>query len=260
MKGNGYVPLRRQLVLEHLVGGRMSANQFAAYVVMISLADKRTGMWRGSARALAVYFGAGDVSERTARRLLESLEQKGYVKRFSTRRGHGNYPIAINRYEVTYGAAKGKRLNALKTTNWRRPIFEVGLEGGAQGGAETASVQEERREKRERSRKPAAAIKKNAGKSEAWEALSIKPRNLPPEFCELVEGLYDTKGTMSMSEFVRICMDLWEEQGGKIPPPFAQAAKTIREREKNRPPTPTPAASASTVIGDKEAAGMGVVR
>jgi hypothetical protein len=121
---NGFIPLRRG-ILEHLEQGRLSGNEFLAYVLMILRADSKTGIWFGGALALSAFSG-GFLSGRTARRVLEGLETKGYIKRFSEPGRRGNYPVLINFYEVTQGARSGHRLNAEQTTDWRHPVYEGG--------------------------------------------------------------------------------------------------------------------------------------
>jgi hypothetical protein len=133
---------RRRGWLDHLQGGRVTLLESAAHDIIGLLADKSTGIWFGSARAFAANCGAGDISDRQARHLVESLEAKGYIKRFTTPRAHGNYPILVNKYEVTFGAQYGKRLNASATVDWRNPIYELCPEHGAQHRAETAANQE----------------------------------------------------------------------------------------------------------------------
>lgn len=132
---NGYVPKRRGVV-EHLRDGRMTLQMYAAHDLLVLLADKATGIWIGSAKAFAANCGAGDVSERRARHILESLELGGYIKRFPIRRSHRNYPILISRFQPTSGAYSGMRLNAAATKDWRSPVYDSCQEHGAQPGAE----------------------------------------------------------------------------------------------------------------------------
>src|SRR5271163_2623452 len=80
---------RRRGWLDHLQEGRVTLQESATHDIVGLLADKSTGMWFGSARAFAANCGAGDISDRQARHLLESLERKGYIKRFTTPRAHG---------------------------------------------------------------------------------------------------------------------------------------------------------------------------
>jgi MarR-like DNA-binding transcriptional regulator SgrR of sgrS sRNA len=95
--------------------------EFAALTLMILGADSATGIWKGSAKALAAIYG---FTMRTARKALESLHARGYIKRFPTRGRHGNYPILIHHYECSHGVNEGRRLNAGKTVNWRAPVYE----------------------------------------------------------------------------------------------------------------------------------------
>jgi len=79
MSTNGnFVQLRRGL-LEHVETGRLSAREFAAYVLIVLLADASTGVWWGNSVALAAKFGSGDVSELAAQKTLRSLGEKGYT-------------------------------------------------------------------------------------------------------------------------------------------------------------------------------------
>lgn len=160
MNGFGYVQKRRG-VLDHLQDGRLTLAEYGAYDAMILLADKASGVWNGSARALAAICGAGDISERKARHILESLERKGHVKRFPVPRSHRNYPVFVNRYKVSTGAHSGKSLNAAATTDWRFPVYDdcpqPGAQVGAQIGAETAPIQERERDKRRKTTPPAPA-------------------------------------------------------------------------------------------------------
>jgi hypothetical protein len=148
---SGFIQKRRG-ILDHLRDGRLTLLELGAHDVVILLADKSTGLWTGSAKALAANCGAGDITDRQARHLLESLEKKGYIRRFPKRRSHANYPILVNRYLVTFGAYSGMTLNASATSDWRKPVYESrqeqgaerGVEEGVQRGAERAPIQEVR--------------------------------------------------------------------------------------------------------------------
>lgn len=104
----GFVQSRRGL-LEHLADARLTPLEYAAFCAIRDSADPSTGIWYGGSRALSVLFGGG-ISERAARRLLEGLENKGYLGRFVTPGSHVSYAIAINKYMVTVGARTGTRL------------------------------------------------------------------------------------------------------------------------------------------------------
>src|SRR5262249_22292605 len=141
-------------VLDHLRDGRLTLLELGAHDVILLLADKATGIWVGSARALSANCGAGDISDRQARHLLESLEENGYIRRFPRRRSHANYPILVNRYLVPFGAHNGMTLNASATVDWRKPVYEFRLEQGQEQGIENgparAPIQEVRKETEER--------------------------------------------------------------------------------------------------------------
>jgi hypothetical protein len=103
----------------------MTATEATAFWAMVVDADPATGVWIGSGRALSFLFNC-TLSEKCARRALEGLEKNPegpYIKRFTTPGKHGNYPILINRFEVTAGARMGLRLNADATVNWREPVY-----------------------------------------------------------------------------------------------------------------------------------------
>jgi len=120
----GYVKFRRG-ILDHTHDGRMTATEATAFWAMVVDADPATGVWIGSGRALSFLFNC-TLSEKCARRALEGLEKNPegpYIKRFTTPGKHGNYPILINRFEVTAGARMGLRLNADATVNWREPVY-----------------------------------------------------------------------------------------------------------------------------------------
>lgn len=114
-----YAPIRRGIV-KHLVEGRMNLSEFSAYTLMILLADHQTGVWHGSAKGLEFVCG---ISYRRARHILEGLEDRGYIKRFSVQGKHGNYPILINKYEITSGN-EVMRVNIANTTNWESPSLD----------------------------------------------------------------------------------------------------------------------------------------
>jgi hypothetical protein len=153
---NGYTQKRRGAV-EHLRDGRFTLLEYGAHDLILALADKANGIWWGSAKALVATCGAGDITDRQARHLLESLEKKGYLKRFPRRRGHGNYPILVNKFEVTFGAYKGMRLNAANTTDWRNPVYEPCQEQGPEQGEARAPFREgDLRNKKEKEKRTAA--------------------------------------------------------------------------------------------------------
>jgi hypothetical protein len=108
-KENGFLQLRRG-VFEHVRDGRMSLADYAIHSYITSQADTRSGVWMGSAGALA---GELSLSPRMARRFLERLSQGDYIKRFPAPGRHVCYPILVHKFAVTDGEHKGEQLNAI---------------------------------------------------------------------------------------------------------------------------------------------------
>jgi hypothetical protein len=110
---NGFMPLRRG-VFEHVRDGRMCPTDFTCFAYIIGQADTRSGVWIGSAGALA---GELSMSPRTSRSVIERLEKRGYIKRFPVPGRHACYPILVHKYQVTTGEHFGEQLNALDATS-----------------------------------------------------------------------------------------------------------------------------------------------
>jgi hypothetical protein len=112
-KKNGFVQLRRG-VWEHLRDGRMSHMDALAFIYILGQADTRSGVWNGSAGALA---GELSISSRTARDVLERLSVRDYLKRFTIPGKHSCYPIAVHKFLITDGEHGGEHLNAKESTS-----------------------------------------------------------------------------------------------------------------------------------------------
>ena len=132
----GYVQLRRG-ILTHLAQGRLTWSQCMGFILLVAAADHRSGLWHGSARNLAALAGAGDVSERQARRILDALEAKRYIRRFVSRGARGNYPILVSKYEITEGPKKGRRVSLADRSFWpQTAVDSKTCENEKQGGGE----------------------------------------------------------------------------------------------------------------------------
>jgi hypothetical protein len=144
----GYIQLRRGL-FEHVTEGRITSTEAFLYMAIIAHAKPDTGIWTGSSGLLASLYG---FSPRTARDLLEKLESKGYIKRFPKPGSHSNYPVLINKYECSDGAAKGWRLNATATIDCEDPVYEPCEESvhhsAKRDGKRGAGIKEENREEK----------------------------------------------------------------------------------------------------------------
>jgi hypothetical protein len=163
----GFVQSRRGL-LEHLSDGRVSPLEYAAFSVIRDGADPSSGIWHGGSRGLSVIFGQA-ISERTARRLLESLESKGYIKRFPVPGRHANYGIAVNKYECTVGARSGMRLSIDGANVIADLHYSGGEETGEHTGEETGEHMTPFKEEKENNKKTKPRT-------------ATKPADAPPAF------------------------------------------------------------------------------
>ena len=218
---------RRRGILGHLQDGRITLLEEGAHDVISMRADKATGIWRGSARAFAANCGAGDVSERQARNLLESLETKKYIRRFATKGKRGNYPILVNKYEVTFGARSGMRLNAEASDDWRNPVYESCQVQGEVRGEVDASSQEERREKGE-----AEGAATPSTDPEAWTWIGLGGPVGTLKFQSAFLFYYGSKNGHLRSEVMEQTIQRCQNTGLKVPPPFYEAKRHVEEREK----------------------------
>jgi hypothetical protein len=172
MTNSGYVGMRRGLV-DHVIDGRLTMREHSAYAMMIKMADRKTGIWIGSAKHLSSLYGAGDVDERLARYLLESLERKGYIKRFLRPRQRGNYPILVDKFECSDGAHKGLRLNAAATADWRDPVYDP-LPSDCSPARPPSDAPTLSKQKGKRKTNTDQALPEPEGFAEFWEAYPRK--------------------------------------------------------------------------------------
>ena len=129
-KENGFLQLRRG-VFEHVRDGRMSLIDYAVHSYITAQADTRTGIWNGSAGALA---GELSLSRRKARRFLERLSHGGYIKRFPVPGKHVCYPILIHKFSITDGQHRGEQLNAIASSSPVNLEYFTGQQEGEQRG------------------------------------------------------------------------------------------------------------------------------
>jgi hypothetical protein len=149
-KENGFVPLRRGL-WEHVRDGRMTITEALAFIYICSQADTRSGIWQGSAGALAGELG---IPARTARDLLEKMEHGDYIRRFAVPGRHVCYPILVHKFPITQGEHNGEQLNALESKS-SVELSHVSREQSVEQHGEHGAAQR-RSEKREERKKPAA--------------------------------------------------------------------------------------------------------
>jgi hypothetical protein len=146
----GFIKIRRGL-REHVRDGRMTAGELSIYIWLHFCADFRTGSQKNSAPHIHYAIGR-TLSVRQIRRYLESLESKGYIKRFMVPGKKGDYYILINKFEVTDGDREGQFLNTDKTMDWREPVYDGGCEddrGNDRGHGLDDSLDDDRDEGRD---------------------------------------------------------------------------------------------------------------
>jgi hypothetical protein len=88
----GFVKLRRG-ILDH-VPDRMTADECLCYMLIILLADHRSGAWRGCSKAMARKTGW---CVRQCQLVMKSLRDKGYITGKPTT-GRGQYLIRVVKY------------------------------------------------------------------------------------------------------------------------------------------------------------------
>ncbi len=108
MNFGGWVAVRRG-ILEHVMDGKLSTTEYAVFMTLVLLADRRTGSGRTNAAALRTYLPG--LKYETAKRTLTSLQKKGYIWRSIRPRSTAVYPYWVNHYEITDGPRKAFQTN-----------------------------------------------------------------------------------------------------------------------------------------------------
>jgi hypothetical protein len=150
-KENGFLPLRRG-IWEHLRDGRMSPREALAFIYICSQADTRTGIWKGSAGALAGEMG---FKPRTARDVIEKMQHGDYIRRFATPGRHACYPILIHKFPITQGEHNGEHLNALESASPADLAYFPREHQGEHSAAQRRSEKREKGKPRREKRAPA---------------------------------------------------------------------------------------------------------
>jgi hypothetical protein len=135
----GYVPLRRS-VFEHTADGRLSSNECLVFLLLVALADRRTGSGTINAPSLRSFLP--ELSYDAAKRVLCSLESKGYVFRNIVPYSKLVYRFWINKYRPTEGKHKSLQINISKALESRDvndiEYIDPALEGALEGALVTA--------------------------------------------------------------------------------------------------------------------------
>jgi len=121
---------RRRGILEHIEAGTIDLLEsgihdflnLKANLLIGSDSAVPVGFVFTSAPAIHAYCKR--VSERTIQRILEHLEEIGWIKTFRAPNQRGNYLSLICRASVHDLSGNEYRINADATTDWRHPVYE----------------------------------------------------------------------------------------------------------------------------------------
>jgi hypothetical protein len=157
---------RRRGILEHIEAGTIDLLESGIHDYL----NLKANLLIGSDSAIpvgfvftsapAIHAHCKRVSERTIQRILEHLEEIGWIKTFRAPNQRGNYLSLICRASVHDLSGNEYRINASATTDWRHPVYEpVGQLSPETGNVvlKVAGLREERAENRERRKKQSAA-------------------------------------------------------------------------------------------------------
>jgi hypothetical protein len=103
----------RRGILDHAFDGKLTPPEHHAFLSMLLLVETATGAWRGSAVALTTILGYK--SRRTMAEALQGLEAGGYILRDFVPGKPGNYPIIIDKFQLTKGHNTGRRIDLIAT-------------------------------------------------------------------------------------------------------------------------------------------------
>jgi len=117
-KNTTFVKLRRGIE-QHVIENKLSAVDFAVFVMLLIQADKATGKVWTCAPYLAGIFNG--LSPQQAKDSLHRLKALGYLKSFQEVGSRGKYPVLIHKYEITVGTLTGCVVNALESDDYEHP-------------------------------------------------------------------------------------------------------------------------------------------
>lgn len=215
-------------IFEHRA--RIDGALWAFLWLLDKITKERDGVgivWDGRPiRAMRIAADLG-CSEKTVRLHLDRLEANGYIRRKLA--PYGFVIQVLNSWK--FGIRKSHKRSE---KNVRPVAAEVGKELPTSRKDSSDLLAENVRPRRDAALNaaPNAAMPLPVAKSPLWEELGVRPESLPPPLRELFEGLYSTKGSQPTGVVLGLGLDMWTDQGNKIPPQLARAAAEFRGREK----------------------------
>jgi len=231
-KTSGYLQLRRG-IWEHVRNGSLTHTGALVYIYMLTQADTRTGIWKGSAQCIANDL---NIPRSTAKYALRGLDGI-YIKRFAVPGRHACYPILLHKFRIAQGQHVGLMLDALNSTD-AKTLKYMNPEDEPQVVQQVLQdvAPQRRLDTRDIERKQLAAkpdFKPNPEDS-VWEFLEISPCG-PISFRTLLESRWASQNGEPRSVLIGETVDAWEiAEGEKLRRAaqlFAALAK-LRENER----------------------------
>lgn len=203
-----FIKLRAGLQ-EHMELGKLSLFDVGVYVSIHFQANYETGVWIGSAGKILAKCPKGSELRRIQRSIAQ-LEAIGFLKCFRRNHGsRGNFACVINKYEVPFGALKGHRVNAEKSTSYNDVCYERCADGAVTtrcADADVTPIQEVevRSRVRKEESKPCAPTAQSACKDMAFTAFKARTGNSPTwdgSDYKALDDLFHKKPDLGFSEF-----------------------------------------------------------
>src|ERR1035441_2955067 len=122
MATEGFSKIRNGL-RDHIKAGELCPTDLGVYLYLHMSCDYATGIYTGT--ALGIAYGFGDVSLKDkVKHTLNRLRKSRFINYRSGNGKRKGYAILIDKYEPTYGARSGQRLNAWKHVDSVIPEYE----------------------------------------------------------------------------------------------------------------------------------------
>jgi len=165
-------------------------------------------VWNGKPVNYQKIAESFEVNEKTIRSHFDRLEEKGYIERTLTPRGHS--------------------IRVLNSKKWTKSGRKEMPDHPAK-----MSDHSEENVRPNKTKQLDKALEQAVGLPLApfWKEMGIDPERLSGGVRKLCEDLYTTKGNQSPVEFLSACMDAIQAMGWRIPPRIAQAAAELRTNE-----------------------------
>jgi hypothetical protein len=171
-------------------------------------------------------------SYKGVRRQLDTLEEQGYISRRRTPYGFVIEVRNSRKWGIWSPKETGQKGQSASAESGQKGqslverLPKKGTEIAPEGQNKENTAVHSSKETQQKAVLPA--------KSKLWEELGVRPGSLPPALLELFEGLYSTKGSQPIGELLSLGLDMWTDQGNKIPPQLARAAADFRGYEKQK--------------------------